>query len=46
MIVMKYWETVTNEREPGYKTYRHDVKRQWKGYFLFGILPLYIKQIG
>ena len=37
MIVMKYWRKF-NKRGIGHT--------DWKGYFLFGFIPLYIKQIG
>lgn len=37
MIVMKYWQK-WNKRGVGHT--------DWKGYFLFGFIPLYIEQIG
>lgn len=37
MIIMKYWRK-WNKRGIGHT--------DWKGYFLFGFIPLYIKQIG
>ena len=44
MIVEKFWKTVKRENEPGYTTIFHDYVYTWKGWFLFGIVPLYIKQ--
>ena len=42
MIVEKYWETKIYSRIGiGVK----EVK-MWRGWFLFGIIPLYIKQVG
>ena len=37
MIVMKYWRK-WNKRGASHT--------DWKGYFLLGFIPLYIKQIG
>lgn len=42
MIVQKTWITKKMENEPGYDTIKCQVTRKWKGYFLFGILPLYV----
>lgn len=43
MIVEKIWITRKEEKEPGYKTIDCDVVRKWRGWFLFGIIPLYVK---
>lgn len=35
MIVKRYWSTR-----------RHANRKEWRGWFLFGLLPVYIEQIG
>jgi hypothetical protein len=44
MIIKKTWYTI-KKNEKGIRTYPVDVRRSWVGYFLFGLIPLYIKQI-
>ncbi len=38
MIVRKIWTT-------GYRYSIREPQKSWIGYFLFGIIPLYIKQV-
>ena len=45
MIVNKYWVTYEHRLQHGYTTMFEDVERKWVGWFLFGIIPLYVKQI-
>jgi len=44
MIVKKSWYTIKRD-EKGIKSYPVTVRRSWRGYFLFGFIPLYIEQI-
>ena len=41
MIVVKCWVTVKRNVKVGEVT-RRKVTYKWKGYFLFGIIPLYV----
>lgn len=43
MIVEKTWITTKEEIEPGYTTIKCKVVRKWRGWFLLGIIPLYIR---
>ena len=43
MIIKKTWMTVKREMEPGYTTIQCSVVRKWEGWFLFGIIPLYVR---
>lgn len=43
MLVKKTWITKKDEVEPGYTTIRCQVTRKWEGWYLFGIIPLYVR---
>jgi len=43
MIVKRVWIKKRFEKCPGFKTIMQSVTRHYEGWFLFGIIPLYIR---